>query len=467
MKFLIAWFCIFYVQTSFSAEINFSAQYDESLPGNEDLGLNLLLPIENQSWEVAVEEVWEERYIPVGDIFIKKKILEKKELRVTNGKDSVYYFDDNKYALVGSTDQARSPENGAQFPSSAPLNNRPTLFVLIPGAALSEPDGGKFDDWPWFSDMEVKVREFQQNQDSESVLMHVVWSSSFPNKSQVRQVGNRIKDFLNQYGQHKWDVVIFGHSRGGIFTHELSQELESDKIKNLVTVLIDPTAALPMGDFYPTSKARSVTKGILYIDGEAFIYLDVAPTVSDRSIPGYDEFVFDACYGNTDPICSHTRIQRDYIKSHYFTNDLAYIASLKNEDREKNQYSVLNTPWINVTTRDAPAEHMIVDIGGAVEGGNFHGYFTTPVGGAQIVTGQDGLSIGYSAVVMSADLIISKQGFQVGGKAGSISGTLAIDDKDIARVNVKAGGVVEGDVSLTKGGQIKFEAGPIKVSVGW
>lgn len=462
MKYILAFLLILTSATTYSLELNYQAQYDESVaPPHE--GANLLPAVDQQNWEVSVEEVYEKKLRYYG-FFLRRNVLVKKELKVTNGQDTIYFFDENKYALVSSRDEPRSSTSGNI--SATSLSNRPTLFVLVPGAALDAP-AGKYQDWGWFDDMEEKVQGFQDSHSSESVMMQVIWSSTFPNKSQVRQVSNRIKDFLNKYNQNKWDVVILGHSRGGIFTHELSQELRTDNIKHLVTILLDPTASQPMGDFYPTSKARNVKKGILYIDRESFVPTDILPTVSDRPIPGYDEYTIDACYGNTDTVCSHVRITRDYLKSHYFTNDMNYIAGLKQEGREKSQYTVMNTPWKNITTRDATVEHLLVDVGGAVENGNFHGYVTTPLGGGQIVAGQDGLSVGLAVVVVSADIIISKQGLQVGAKIPAVDATIGINDKDVARVKVSVAGIAEGDISLRKGGKLKFEAGPVKVGFGW
>ncbi|MFK7827227.1 MAG: hypothetical protein AB8G05_23990 [Oligoflexales bacterium] len=232
--------------------------------------------------------------------------------------------------------------------------------------------------------------------------------------------------------------------------------------------MIDPTAATtPVGDFYPTSKARSVKKGILYIDRETFVPTDILPTVSDRPIPGYDEFTIDGCYGNTDAVCSHSRLTRDYIKSHYFTDDINYLVSLKGQDREKTQYDVLGTPWKHITVRNSHAENLWGDVGGSVDGGNFRGYVTTSSGSGQIVAGQDGLSIGVSSLAVAGDLIISKQGLQAGVKSPGVDAIIAINDEDLARVKITAGGFVESDISLNKGGRVKFEVGLIKVSARW
>ena len=460
MFYLFLYLLLFANSTVFSAEINFRAEYDDNVASPEN-GLNLVPGIDQQNWDVSVEEIYEKKLRYYG-FFIRRNVLVRKELKILN-KDTLnaaFLEGNNKYSLLGYSD---SPRGGGTIVASS-LSNRPTLFVMVPGACFSS-NGGKCEYWDWHNALEPKILEFQNNHSSESVLMHVIWSSTQPSKIQARQVATRIKDFLRKYNGHKWDVVLFGHSRGGIFVHEISQVLNSGYLKNLVTILLDPTASIPMGDVYPLFKPSGVKKGIAYFDNAPFVYLNInlASTKSERPIPGYDDFIVDSCY--SDPGCSHMKIPEDYIKSSYFANDINYIASLKSQNREKSSYSSLETPWKNITTRDSPDENLILDIGGEIENGNFEGYVNTMLGGAQITAGQDGAAISISSIIGAADIALSKRGFQAGFKYKVADATVSINDEDLIRTRVDVAGVVIGDVSLTQGTHISVGIGQVKLEI--
>lgn len=189
-------------------------------------------------------------------------------------------------------------------PSVNQYSKRPTLFISLCGFELgsasdiADPNGSGGCNWQGELDVQLlKIPDYQYKH------FAVDWDTHASNRTQVDDLADVVKDFL-QARQYAWDVVVVGHSRGGIFAHDLTRELVGNsKITNLHTFLLDPTTAPILGDFYPTYKYEAyptIHYGSLLYDGDLFADVSSLGTESDRDIPGYTN------YGRYDYLFSGT-----------------------------------------------------------------------------------------------------------------------------------------------------------------
>ncbi len=185
-------------------------------------------------------------------------------------------------------------------------HRRPTLFISVPGYRgldngldahqLTEGDGIS----KWQTDLEAQLSS--KVPDSYQYRHWMIdWHSAKSNRGQVRDLAKEVSAFLNRR-KYSWDVVIVGHSRGGVFTHELSKRLVThDKIDALHTILLDPTASTKDADIYPHSMyTSSGTRafGSVYFDEDGFIEgsilgedLDLSIfTMDNMKITGYNNY---------------------------------------------------------------------------------------------------------------------------------------------------------------------------------
>ncbi len=185
-------------------------------------------------------------------------------------------------------------------PSGTVYDYRPTLYVSIPGAKLTKDllDSGNWIQ-PWQNSLERMLGMRYPSSSSDHEYMHIQlnWATMRNNRFQVGEAASRIKSILSDK-THKWDVVVIGFSRGGVFAHELSKKIVGhDKVNTLTSVLLDPTAATTIGDRYPNSKVSSDSNkftGFLYSNNEIFekgTDFDSSNswlTVDERPIPSYE-----------------------------------------------------------------------------------------------------------------------------------------------------------------------------------
>jgi pimeloyl-ACP methyl ester carboxylesterase len=183
-------------------------------------------------------------------------------------------------------------------PSGVPptFSKRPTLFITIPG--FNGFQGGNFnkgeDTQPWQHNVDsvinATVTQYQYKH------LAVDWQSTRSNRTQVRDVASLVKNYLKNK-TYKWDVVVIGHSRGGVFAHELSKKLVNmSKVNSVHSTLLDPTASTAAhGDHYPRRRVRGSNDyyGTLLYNGTPFDdkYTQMkVGTVSDENIPGYNNY---------------------------------------------------------------------------------------------------------------------------------------------------------------------------------
>ncbi|AOT07652.1 hypothetical protein [Pseudoalteromonas luteoviolacea] len=235
------------------------------------------------AWRIDTEK----KFIPIFVNGIMIPIVEKETYALNNKVGKFTLRDDELHSVsVSSVYQGR-------VKSQVTFSKRPTLFVSISGFKRSD---NSVD--PWQTQLENRILE-NTLEYAQYRHMQVEWDSDENMYDQVRDLGDVVYDFLNDR-KYKWDVVLVGFSRGGVFAHNLGNRIrESDKINNLVTVLLDPTAAPVFGDKYPTngiSVPHGQHRGYLYYDDAGFACGPDYPsvlcrsqlsTVSDKKISGY------------------------------------------------------------------------------------------------------------------------------------------------------------------------------------
>lgn len=274
------------------------------------------------AWTITLDE----QFIPVvGDNFFVPIV--EREVSVSSKNLGRVTFDNDQMRTVSMTPiYLAQPKTGKTF------TRRPTLFVTIHGAngfldwepdpvydppkiicddpndKPVNPDPKEFfskegceeelrdlnnTEGTWQTILDTRIRHYALASDSQYAHFIVEWQSDESNRNQVKDLARTINDFLEDK-KYKWDVVITGFSRGGIFAHDVSKRLaDNDKVQNLQTVLLDPTAASPFNDIYPSSGV-SVKNGkhigYVYYDNKDFLSdLDTLNlrTISDKKIPGY------------------------------------------------------------------------------------------------------------------------------------------------------------------------------------
>lgn len=155
------------------------------------------------------------------------------------------------------------------------------------GCVLNNPSA----DWPGAiaSSMREEVEAFTTRLGASSLIAppprvrttYVKWDTCGAiERSQLTEVVTWLDGVIDDAGG-PIDVVMFGHSRGSIFTNRLAQEIQthhSDVAANLdhvYGIYLDPTAARPFGDNYPSHRPALMDRLIVYDDELAF----------DRDIP--------------------------------------------------------------------------------------------------------------------------------------------------------------------------------------
>ncbi len=202
------------------------------------------------------------------------------------------------------------------------FDNRPTLFISIGGAkGLANDVGGirlgeglaSWQRTEATDDIDFGQRIIEGvDEDHQYAYMFVDWYSSRQSRPQVNDLARYVKQFLSNR-KNIWDVAIVGHSRGGVLAHELSKKIvANDKINNLHTLLLDPTAAPLWGDAFPAYKATSNKTSHYAVnisDDQNFIdSLGVGlTTVSDGNISGFQNTIME----NT----THRKIPTDWLKN--------------------------------------------------------------------------------------------------------------------------------------------------------
>ncbi|WP_054114250.1 hypothetical protein [Marinagarivorans algicola] len=304
----------------------------------------------------------------------------------------------------------------ASTSESVVREERPTLFITLHGASVVDvfKDGAATDQYQHDIATSIRKRGLQHNY----AVWTVKWDSLLNNTRQVKKLKERVNGFLSEQ-KHAWDVVVVGFSRGGIFAHELSDDIEhNSKINKLYTILLDPTASKTIGDRYPAGASNSVKrKNYLYYDSETWFKYDSASTVSDKPIDGYARPILVAG--------PHEDIPSYFVDGHWdgLLNEI--INNKGAGDFNEPAYISEDIVRINISTDYLP--HFVIDDGvyaelklgpvmytASLQGddGNVHASINQgPIGGAYAMVGEEGLA-------GSANFLGSSAGFTTVGVDG-------------------------------------------------
>ncbi len=362
-----------------------------------------------------------------------------------------------------------APPMGGTVPSLVDstfnYSRRPTLIVVTQGAS----DDGRTV-YGWEKDIAHNLQAELTKAGSQTYCMVVQWDSLSPNDNGVDSVVNHIREFLDAR-TNKWNVVLIGHSRGGIFTNDVAQQLGTHaKINQLVDVLIDPTASISMGDSYPDVTPFNVNGSIVYDDGHQFLPLGaVRDSLPVRgadyrriSLPGYGYYDFG----------THMAIASWYATTG-FRNDLDLF--LKSNSPSPNGGFARETVQNNkngyevVDAAPADRHERVVDIGIRKDpNGNILGKLSVlGVSGMNVALGPDGVLVSSGTSFGGGGSVSIGQGLgasfnSVGIGPLSVNGGIQIS-ADEARVDLDAGPM---RISLgTKGGSIDFGVKKVKFAV--
>lgn len=255
-------------------------------------------------------------FVDVGDIPVP--IVTQKPTIILSGKDGSFVFEDGVMTAATNT-----TVNETVHPGSHLFKKRPTLFVSIQGFQV---DGTKEADWQDDFDKELSTRVT----DYQYKHFYVRWSNTLGIRKQAQSLINEIRNFLAER-KYAWDVVLVGHSRGGVMAHMVEKALVGNSnIDNLHVYLLDPTASTRVsGDEYPTKllkKSPTNVYGTVLFDGKNMELLPAfydPLAISDFPIVDYTSILM--------PGSTHTTIHKDWIGSETngLKSALAFISDTK------------------------------------------------------------------------------------------------------------------------------------------
>lgn len=409
------------------------------------------LNIDSDDWEADFSH--EIILVDVGGVLAPIEI-EKPTLTLNYKDVGEFVISEGKMNSLTTTGIATARATTPSASSAVTFSQRPTLFVSIGGwkgissGIDSVRKGEGIASWQATDDAsttdltDVIIRNV--GSDYQFYIMSVDWYSSRQIKGQVKQMANKIKRFLKGRNQ-AWDVALVGHSRGGIFAHELSKELVgNNKINTLNTMLLDPTALPLVGDTYPaykrTSSSTSHYAEMLY-DGSSFVNsIDFnATTVSDDPISGYSSSKLDT---------THVDIPYDWLTNDQVgaQNWLANIITRKQPNALgyfEEEADVANDNIVVITIK---VDHDIHIDGGITITGDYLEVWgemsVGPVGaaGSLYLSGKS-VEVSANAVFQAASVSLDEDHVQVNQSIGLAGYSAGLADRNLsADVTIGGGG---------------------------
>jgi len=319
-------------------------------------------------------------------------------------------------------------------------------------------------------------------QGSQPHVMKVEWDTYAANSKSVPYAARKINAWLNERLQ-KWDVMLVGHSRGGIFVSDLARQMSSQNIATLQQFLLDPTASIAQGDAYPTGVATRVNRAVLYDDGLPFL---ASFMVKDGlAVPGSEyRRVTVPGMGPLDTGGSHTGLA-NYFASTLYKDDLAKLLqgnpSVASRPFKREQVDVLDDKLQRVVcyeTIKCPMQRKgpIVNVTGDYRDGTARGNVTIlGSGGVDIMIGKAGIGVSAGVVGFGKfGAAITDKGatITVTDPTGMASGGLIVSrdqtrlDVNVAGVQISIGGpgagVYVGGSKISVDRDVKLPAGTLK-----
>lgn len=153
-------------------------------------------------------------------------------------------------ALTSNSAKASQPEEGLR-----------RVAIIVPGQSFSGPHGYADRD---AMNLMHEYRQVIENEIGIDLTAIVQWPTFGGTLSTISEVRNRILEFVDR-APGRVEVLIIGHSRGGVLACHLANQLATRNNHVEVTLVsIDPTASMYWGDQYPTK--CEVRKGYRFDD---------------------------------------------------------------------------------------------------------------------------------------------------------------------------------------------------------
>jgi hypothetical protein len=432
--------------------------------------LSLAFPYEDlPEYEKRSSHLWRANYsheiIPVmnGDILIPIQIHEP-VYTLSHPTEGVFNISSG-----GTSSVTRHPSK-VSITTCNQYSGRPTLVISIVGWAGQAP-GQASGIAVWQDNLADKIAAIRSDQCNPNVsaklggqikYMSVDWHSANSNKRQVKALATFIRSWLS-IKRNSWDIVLVGHSRGGIFAHDLSEKLKGvNKINSLHTVLLDPTGSSSVSDAYPAQLHDGggfKNTGYLVYDNKGMINGMIDNTPFDSNIGAFGDTKINGYAAKIFPNSTHNEIPNDWMTSPVFDDFLSNVQSIKDE---QTQYG-LDGPVVDelLTIR---VNQSYIDFSMGIEDGNL------VVDGEVVLTpglstygntsiGVDGIMLNHGAsafiVHYSVQTVINEEQAYIAANIVGVNGVISLSGSDGFYTSVNVLGLTGADTSLNSEG---FEA---------
>jgi hypothetical protein len=367
--------------------------------------------------------------------------------------NQTFEFGSISVPLEGAPEIQAPPPGGSVTPNDGRTTfaRRPTLVVLVQGA-----HPGKYAEYPWMTALAENLIKDLRTEGSQPYVMMVQWDTYAANTRSVPFAARAVNRWLEER-QQKWDVVLVGHSRGGIFTSELTRQISSRNVATLHNVMLDPTASVGQADSYPTNVASNVTRSVVYDDGYPFAApfmvrdgLAVAGAEYRRlSVPGLS---FMDTYNSHTGLANHyaaTVYKRDLTKllngNAVDTNRPYKREAVGEEVRDENGTVIGFVPCETIICpNQSRNEGAAIVIDGSIREGTAFGKVTIlGVGGIDVMIGKAGVNANVGTVGFGkAGVSITDKGatISVTDSTGLVSGGMVVG-RDQTRLDVSISGI--------------------------
>ncbi len=322
----------------------------------------------------------------------------------------------------------------------------PTLLVTIHGATWGSRSGNFKNDRDgadWEKPVAEEMARLFREGGSETFVTRLEWSGNMTNNPAEEFGLDRIEEFLANQIQ-EWDVVLVGHSRGGILVGEIANRLDGVRnLRNVNAIMLDPTAAIPFGDHTLTEIKGHVgrDRAVVYDDGQDFSF-GVIGLTSDSVAPAGARHIPTGTSGRN----SHSHVAEAwYSESGYLQRDVDRILRSK-DSADAYVDGVLRTDgdfkWDTVWYAPKPTQAEIFINGYLyIEDGQLYAGAGTPAGSVAVTAGSKG--VGGSGGVTGLGVVhahAGESGVSAGVKVGGVSVSGKIDGNPQLSVGTPGGG---------------------------
>ncbi len=356
-----------------------------------------------------------------------------------------------------------TPYNDTKFMNyRREYHHRPTLVVATPGMTSEGPGYNRF---PWQDTLARNVSRELNIAGSQVQFMNVNWASTMDNSAAASQVAKHILEFVGQRDV-QWNVMLVGHSRGAVFVSDVAASLDrgadvatfegdvpaslGDRahIRNVQLVLIDPTAAVSLGDVYPNAVPAGIARAIVYDDGYSLFPLNA--TKESQRIPGaeYKRVKMDGI-GYYDTSGSHEKMTSWYA-SQQFQSDMTWL--LRQDDVSNggsfafDEGAVLKEDeW--KTDKPTDDRRFTFEFDRNRNGDFVAQLRAAGIGMASLTLGKSGLAVSYQTFAGGANFAITDRGLVIGYQ-NSVFGPASVGTQLVVSENETALDIDLGPIRL-------------------